>query len=379
MDEVLNQLLTEANASLKKRSVTDDTMAARIEYVCQCLGNRAGVRLVMSCMLAKIDVPKVDPREPYTKIHTDTCFSGRTYDEQYLAQFINKNKLPCNPTTAFLTPAFRNLDRRLLVETAPVGRPQRLYTDSIAILNDVAEGRATARDVLLDCIRILLSLRAAQEQRMESLLEGIEGSKDSLPPSSEAIVTLLEQHLACKNSSRLPVLGVASAYTAVSTLMGERALPLKGHNSADEQTGASGDVEVCLVNDEKVVTVYEMKKKSVLINDIDRAVTKIGNSPDHVDNYIFITTDTISADVADYARSMYEATSGTEIVILDYIGFVRHFLHLFHRYRAAFLDAYQSLVLSEPASAVPQSLKEAFLSLRSAWVADEGLGAEELP
>ncbi len=61
---------------------------------------------------------------------------------------------------------------------------------------------------------------------------------------------------------------------------------------------------------------------------------------------------------------MYERTGAIEIVVLDCISFVRHFLHLFHRLRSEFLEAYQQLVLAEPESAVTQPLKEAFLALR---------------
>jgi hypothetical protein len=43
---------------------------------------------------------------------------------------------------------------------------------------------------------------------------------------------------------------------------------------------------------------------------------------------------------------------------------LKHFLHFFHRFRKNFLDHYQELVLGEPDSAVNQSLKEAFLTLR---------------
>jgi hypothetical protein len=75
--------------------------------------------------------------------------------------------------------------------------------------------------------------------------------------------------------------------------------------------------------------------------------------------------------VREYASSMYEKTNGTEIAILDCLGFVRHFLHLFHRLRTAFLDSYQDLVLHEPDSAVSQPLKEAFLTLRQAAESDE--------
>src|SRR3972149_4254919 len=60
-----------------------------------------------------------------------------------------------------------------------------------------------------------------------------------------------------------------------------------------------------------------------------------------------------------------------EIAILDCTGFLRHFLHLFHRSRIDYLDAYQALVLAEPDSAVSQPLKEAFLALRQAAEADE--------
>jgi hypothetical protein len=368
---LLDEMFAEADKSIDTPSIPKGAIADRIEFVSNCLANRAGVRLILSCMLAKIHNPSVDPREPITEIGSGTCFSGRSYDEQFLTNFITKYKLPCNNTTAYLTPAFRNFTKPFLLASVPKGRPPRLYTDAFQLLDDVAKGNAGARDVFLDTLRHLIAMRNEQSQRMTSLLGSIKKSNGTLAPSSEAIVNLLQQHLACKNSARLPVLGVAAAYGAVSKLIGEKAMPLQGHNSADVQTGASGDIEICLINDDNVVTVYEMKKKAVIRNDIDHAVTKIVTSGSNIDNYIIITTDAISEDVSEHARSMYDRTDGTEIVVLDYLGFVRHYLHFFHRYRGEFLDAYQALVLSEPASAVPQSLKEAFLALRSALQSDE--------
>lgn len=181
----------------------------------------------------------------------------------------------------------------------------------------------------------------------------------------------MQQHLACKHSSRLPVLIVAAAYQAAAARLGETARPLKGHLAADQQTGAKGDVEIRLINDDRVVTVYEMKSKRVTKDDIDRALQKIVTCDPRIDNYIFITTDGIDSEVREYAAEIYNQTNGTEIAILDCIGFIRHFLHLFHRLRIAFLDAYQSLVLAEPDSAVNQPLKEAFLTLRQAAESDE--------
>jgi hypothetical protein len=93
-DKRLDKLLQKAQKLGNKSCVAAPKVRRRIEYVCRCLTNRAGVRLLMACMLGKLDQPKVDPRNPYTEIGTDDCFSGRTYDEQYITGFINKHALP---------------------------------------------------------------------------------------------------------------------------------------------------------------------------------------------------------------------------------------------------------------------------------------------
>lgn len=369
--EILDSLLERAEKLGPKSAVADPEILARIDSVCRCLSNRACVRLLMSCMLAKVHQPAIDPREPYTEIGGKTSFSGRTYDEQWISDFISSHRLPCNPTTAFLTPALRNQDSRLTTKVVLVGRPPQVYRDTLQLLDDVTQRRVRAEDVLTDAIRFLVLMRDEKDARMSGLVDALRHGDYELPLPTEAIVTLLEQHLACKHSSRLPVLIIAAAYQAASNRIGETARRLMGHLSADEQSGAMGDVEVTLVNDDRVVTVYEMKAKRVSKADIDRALQKIVDCEPRIDNYLFITTDHIEDDVREYAASMYDHTSGTEIAILDCIGFIRHFLHLFHRLRIRFLDAYQSLVLAEPDSAVNQPLKEAFLSLRHAAESDE--------
>lgn len=369
--ELLDASLAKAIKLGKTPAITDKAILGRVDYVCNCLGNRAGVRLLMSCMLAKLHRPEVDPRKPYTEIGGKNSFSGRTYDEQHLGGFISANRLPCNSTTAFLTPALRNQDSTLTTRTVLVGRPPQVYKDTLQLLDDVARGKVTAEQVLTEAIRALVVVRDDKQARMKGLVAALKHGDDALPLPTEGIVTLLKQHLACKHSSRLPVLIVAAAYQAAATQLGEKACALKGHLSADEQSGAMGDVEVCLVNDDRVVTVYEMKAKRVTPADIDRALQKIVDCDPRIDNYIFITTDGIDDEVRQYAAGMYEETNGTEIAILDCVGFVRHFLHLFHRLRIRFLDAYQSLVLVEPESAVNQPLKEAFLTLRQAAESDE--------
>ena len=189
--------------------------------------------------------------------------------------------------------------------------------------------------------------------RINVLLSGVNRVPDARPLSSEDTVNLIEQHLRCKGSSRLPALIVAAAFKAAKIRWA----------GDGEQTG---DIKITIPSGHKMVTRCEMKNKAVQRDDIDRALQKIASQGKHVQNYIFITTESVDDDIREYARSKYDETGGVEIAILDCIGFLRHFLHLFHRLRKDFLDQYQTLVLHEPDSAVSQGLKEAFLALRQA-------------
>lgn len=365
-EQILRRIYERAAATLNTTVIADPVIRERVDYVCRCMSNRAGVRLLMSCLLAKLDKPNVDPRKPYTEIGGADSFSGRTYDERYLTRFINEHRLPVNTTTAFLTPTLRNIDHPLTTDHELVGRPRDLYKKTLELLEDVVEQRITADALSIETVRVLMLLRDERLRRMASLLDGLERTEGSLPLSSEAIVALISQHLACKNASRLPTLVVAAAYEAAGTRLAESILPLRSHNAADLQTGSLGDVEICLMGENSVVTAYEMKMKRVTQDDIDAAVTKIARAPSKIHNYLFVTTDVIDPLVAEYAATFYEKTDGTEIAILDCIGFLRHFLHFFHRIRVDYLNAYQTLVLNEPDSAVAQTLKEAFLALRQA-------------
>ena len=363
-EQILQSVYDRAAATPATTVIDDATIRERVDYVCRCTSNRAGARLLMSCLLGKIHNPGVDPRKPYTEIGGNDSFSGRTYDERYIIRFVNAHRLPVNQTTAFLTPTLRNIDHALTTDRGLIGTPRDLYVKTVQLLEDVAEGRISADLVFVETVRVLLQLRDERLTRMTSLLEAIKRTDGALPLSSEAVVTLIGQHLACKNASRLPVLIVAAAYSAAGSRLAESLLPLNSHNAADMQTGSIGDVEICLVGDDFVVTAYEMKMRRITVDDIDAAVHKITRATRRIDNYLFVTTDTIDRDVSEYAAEFYEKMDGTEIAILDCIGFLRHFLHLFHRIRSDYLNAYQALVLNEPDSSVSPALKEAFLALR---------------
>lgn len=344
----------------------------RIELVSRNISNRAGVRVLLACALAKVHNEQVDIRKPYTEIGDNDVFSGRAYDEKYIAPFVTQYELPCNPTTAFLTPALRNRNTILTPDLNLSGRPKEVYKGLLDLLSDVHKERITAQQLLNETIRQLVLLRDEKKQRMTSLINSLKSARGDIPLSAEQIITLIEQHLATKGSSRLPVLVIAAIYTVLQPFINERVLPLEAHNAADSQTRAIGDVQIILETQKtsdaslKIATCYEIKTKHVTIADIDLVINeKLSRIPYAIDNYIFITTEAISTEVSDYAKTLYELI-GVEFVVFDCIGFLRHFLHLFHRHRMSFLDAYQEFVLAEPDSAVNQPVKEVFLTLRQA-------------
>ena len=361
---ILSKFLSIAISQDYKQIQANPEVLKKIEYVCECISNRAGVRLLMACLLAKVHKPNVNPTKPYTEIGSDDCFSGRTYDEKYVSHFIVDKDLPCNPTTAFLTPALRNINNPLSTDLELIGRPRKVYTDAIFLLHCVYDGQIDASELLVEVIHRLTIIRDSKKESLSKKLEELKNHSAEVVLSSEETITLIEQHLSCKHSSRLPVLIVAAAYNTAKNRIGEQIRPLFPHNAADEQTGSMGDVEVCMIDDENVRTVYEMKMKKVLREDIDRAIQKIANGGESIDNYIFITTDEIDENIFEYAKSMYEKLGQREIAILDCIGFLRHFLHFFHRLRRYFIDEYQELVINEPESAIRHELKEVFLHLR---------------
>ncbi len=125
-----------ANSSL----ISDTVTAEKIDAIVTNISNRALVRLLLSASLAKVHRPEVDTRKPYTEIGTKDSYSGRAYDERYVAEFIEEHGLPCNPTTAFLTPALRNINGTLTKDLNIEGRPKSLYKKVLEVLNVVYGG-----------------------------------------------------------------------------------------------------------------------------------------------------------------------------------------------------------------------------------------------
>lgn len=224
--DILNVILAKAERHLTKPFLEDRGVLQGVEFIARNIQNRAGMRLLMSCLLAKLDNPKVDVRKPYTEIGGRESFSGRTYDEAYIGGFITKHRLPCNPTTAFLTPALRNINTVLTPKVNLVGRPPEVYQHVLNLL-DLVYRKSIAPDILLvEVIRQLIILRDENQKRIKSLLKNL-AKTGSVPLFGEDIINLVEQHLNCKGTSRLPVLIVAAAYHTIGNCIKEKVLPIQ--------------------------------------------------------------------------------------------------------------------------------------------------------
>lgn len=321
----------------------------------------------MACLLAKIHRPSIDIRKPYAEIGDSESYSGRAYDERYITSFILKYELPCNTTTAFLTPAFRTLNIPLTQDVELQGKPREVYQKVIKILHKVQAGQVDSRLLLEEIVRRLILYREQRNQQIDQMKRQVENRSDNESVSVDQIVNLLKQHLSCPHSSRLPVLIISAAYHTAQDLINKQANALHSHTAADRSTGSVGDIEIVQLITKEIVIVYEVKSRKITSEDINLAVQKLNDLPysHQISQYVFITIEPAEEFLHKVAADLYKKT-GVEFMILDCLEFVKHFLHLFYERRISFLNEYQRLVLEEPESAVSHELKLAFLALRLA-------------
>jgi hypothetical protein len=226
--EILEAAMQQAEANRAAPQVEIARIVEDVKYICELSQNRSGPRFMMACLLAKTYKPEIDIRKPYktSRKASDTedslgSYGGRNYDEKYVANFVIKYQLPCNSTTAFLTPAYRTKGNLVLTPGIEItGRPVELYTTLVRLLDDVFQNRVMPKNLLAEVIRRLLILRDENQQRIEMLLEGLRASARDIPLSAEAITQLIQGHLSFARASRLPVLEVTSAYRTASNHQG---------------------------------------------------------------------------------------------------------------------------------------------------------------
>ena len=334
----------------------------RIANICSYPANRAPARFLVACLLAKIHKPAVDIRKPYTEIGDKDSYSGRSYDEKYVQSLIMEYGLPLNPTTAFLTPAFRTFNQPIYAQTKLSGKPKRLYDDLISLLQDIQDEVHSAEDYLKEVLRLLIQIREEQRQSIEERSEHLRGKVRDL--SAHKIIQIVSEHLRMRRASRLPVLVIAAIYDTAQESLAKRYTTLSPHTAADKPSGTLGDLEIVVPNSERPYIVYEVKHRTLSQGDIDIAVRKLRERSEQGESpvvYAYVSTKPIPQEVKEYTESLNREDLSSEFQLFDCLDFLRHFLHLFHEKREQFLEKYKQLVLND--RTVDNVLKEKLLEL----------------
>lgn len=166
-ETILDLAYQRASAHITVHLITDAAIVSYVEYVCRNTESRAAVRLLITCLLAKIHNPIVDIRKPYTENGGADSFSGRSYDERYISKFIIEHELPCSGASVFLTPVLRNRNSPLTTDMNWAGRTSKVYRTVVELLDAVYRNTVPAEDLLAETLRWLLIVRneRREEQR----------------------------------------------------------------------------------------------------------------------------------------------------------------------------------------------------------------------
>lgn len=104
--DILESAFRRVSHDITQPIVSDPDIIARTEFICRSISNRACVRVLLASSLAKIHRPTVDIRKPYTEIGDADSYSGRTYDEKYVAPSLSNIICPVMPQPLFSYPRF---------------------------------------------------------------------------------------------------------------------------------------------------------------------------------------------------------------------------------------------------------------------------------
>lgn len=171
---ILDLAYQRASTHISTSLIADAAIASYVEYVCRNTGSRIAVRLLITCLLAKIHNPTVDVRKPFTKIGGADSFSGRAYDEHYVREFVLRHELPCGGMSVFLMPALhRQRDSPLTIDINWVGRTSQVYRTIVELLDVVYKDYVLIEDLLAETIRWLLIERNERREAERNTPHGL--------------------------------------------------------------------------------------------------------------------------------------------------------------------------------------------------------------
>jgi len=298
--------------------------------------------VLLGCILAKLQAPKVDVRLPYVQ-QGERAYNGRTLDEKVVNPFLHRGKIPSSKGP------FLSVFRRSVTfteETRSGLRDQKGFDAMLEVLGVVeSAGKKRLQEILRYHLYRLILLRE------KARIDVVRPRRVSLPQCEEAISVLVST----PSGGRFPVFLVVATLEAIRERFKLKwDVRVQGINVADSASGAGGDVTV--VEGGHTVLAVEVTERRI---DKSRVVatfdTKI--APSGIEDYLFVVRDRGDiSEVMKQARRYF--SQGYEVNFVEMKDWICDVLAVLGTEgRAAFVD---NLIKCISAEDVPAGLKQAW-------------------
>ncbi len=321
-----------------------DVLKERFGEVTKLANLRHAARgVVLTLATYKIANPAQDVRRH--KAEFEGGFSARLIDSQYTVPFLEKNSLPYNVETHWLTQTFSYagpLESDVTLKTVPkLAGPL-----SISVVNAVEESenisfvKAVATLILLELIKI----------RNKGNVALVKPKNLSI----NQVMALLEAHMSRKyktNGPRLPQVALYSLYEcimdSVERYSDYELRPLERLKAANRKSGSVGDIDVELNG--KPIEAVEIKHE-IPINTfhVTEAIQKIKTAS--VERYFILSTVGIANEDREKIYALQEGflkSNGCEIIVNGVYETIRYYLRLL-RSTNDFINQYTTRLESDP-------------------------------
>ncbi|MDD5995573.1 MAG: hypothetical protein PUC42_01520 [Bacteroidales bacterium] len=319
--------ICKAAVNLKDSDIKiSDTFKQYINEIVKNSENNKGVfTVVITSLVYKHFNPAQDVRNHQQSIPNG--YSGRTFDNHYITPYLRENKFPCMAESGWLT---RSLEQKVPYDAKYTGaiNPQNLKNAFLGIFEQIEVKKENCDDALKFIFKKAIELRDKNNFSISI--------PQNIPISN--IIELLDSHFHSnynsKGASRLPVLALYAIYMVISKEMKrfekKQLLKLENHNSADLQSGCSGDININDENNDPFESV-EVKFDIPISNEIVQiAKDKILATTTIKRYYILSTKDIIDNDKKEIEQSILQIKNihGCQLVINGVLHTIKYYLRL---------------------------------------------------
>lgn len=322
LDDICKEAVNLADSDI---NISDTFKQYISEIIKNSENSKAVFTVIITSMVYKHFYPNQDVRNHQQSISNG--YSGRTFDHHYITPYLRENKFPCMSESGWLT---RSLEQKVPYNTEYTGaiKPKALKNAFLGIFKQIEIEKENCDDALKFIFKKAIELRDRNNFKISI--------PQNIPISN--IIELLDTHFHSnynsKGASRLPVLALYAIYMVISKEMKryekKQLLKLENHNSADIQSGCSGDININDENENPFESV-EVKFDIPISNDIVQiAKEKILTTTTINRYYILSTKDIIDNDRDKIEQSILQIKNihGCQLVINGVLHTIKYYLRL---------------------------------------------------